>query len=487
MGAITAAYGLKRCMNILHGSQGCSTYIRRHMATHYNEPIDIASSSLTEHGAVYGGEENLCKGLDNLIRLYEPQIITVTTTCLAETIGEDVPQILARWRANHPEHDAHLIPVASPGYGGTQFEGWWRTLHTVVVSVEMDATPHNAVNVVCGPLSPADMRWLIDVFDRLGLEAIFLPDVSENLDRGFEPHYDRLPQQGTSLEDIRRMAGARITLELSTFVCDEDSVALYLHKHHNVPYHRMALPLGLRATSDLLDKLTTLLGKDIGSAPEQGKEPSLADKTVASLARERARYLDAMVDSHKYAAAVRAVIYGEPDFVYAATRMCVEVGIFPVVVATGSRCEQLSNLLTPEIEPVASAHIADFYAPVQPEPVVPTPVPAPDDAQPPLLELPQSFPGAFCVRDNADFNTIEQLAQATNANVLLGSGDGRRVAHKLGLPLVRCTFPIHDHIGGQRTRTLGYEGSLRLIDAMVNAIIEHKEATFRDDLKERYY
>ncbi|MDF2952617.1 MAG: nitrogenase molybdenum-iron protein alpha and beta chain, partial [Anaerocolumna sp.] len=47
MGSVTAFYGIKKCMTILHGSQGCSTYIRRHMATHYNEPVDIASSSLT--------------------------------------------------------------------------------------------------------------------------------------------------------------------------------------------------------------------------------------------------------------------------------------------------------------------------------------------------------------------------------------------------------------------------------------------------------
>ena len=65
MGVSNALYGIKNCMTILHGSQGCSTYIRRHMATHYNEPIDIASSSLTEEGTVYGGENNFIKGLEN--------------------------------------------------------------------------------------------------------------------------------------------------------------------------------------------------------------------------------------------------------------------------------------------------------------------------------------------------------------------------------------------------------------------------------------
>jgi len=72
MGAVSAFSGIRGCMSILHGSQGCSTYIRRHMATHFNEPIDIASSSLSEHGTVFGGEENLMKGLRNLISQYHP-------------------------------------------------------------------------------------------------------------------------------------------------------------------------------------------------------------------------------------------------------------------------------------------------------------------------------------------------------------------------------------------------------------------------------
>ena len=32
MGSVSAFYGISKSMSILHGSQGCSTYIRRHMA-----------------------------------------------------------------------------------------------------------------------------------------------------------------------------------------------------------------------------------------------------------------------------------------------------------------------------------------------------------------------------------------------------------------------------------------------------------------------
>ena len=128
MGVCTALYGIKNCMTILHGSQGCSTYIRRHMATHYNEPIDIASSSLTEEGTVYGGESNLIKGLENLIKLYNPEVIGIATTCLAETIGEDVVRLSKIFYEKYPESKVKLIPIQSPGYGGTQYGGYFTAL-----------------------------------------------------------------------------------------------------------------------------------------------------------------------------------------------------------------------------------------------------------------------------------------------------------------------------------------------------------------------
>jgi nitrogenase molybdenum-iron protein NifN len=63
------------------------------MTGHYNEPVDIGSSSLSEEGTVYGGEKNLKKGLSNIIKVYNPDKIGVATTCLAETIGEDIKRM----------------------------------------------------------------------------------------------------------------------------------------------------------------------------------------------------------------------------------------------------------------------------------------------------------------------------------------------------------------------------------------------------------
>ena len=81
LGASLAFRGIEGAVPFLHGSQGCATYMRRYIISHFNEPIDIASSSLGEKHAVYGGAANLKLGLKNVTAKYRPKLIGVATTC----------------------------------------------------------------------------------------------------------------------------------------------------------------------------------------------------------------------------------------------------------------------------------------------------------------------------------------------------------------------------------------------------------------------
>ena len=437
LGVVSAFYGVQKCMTILHGSQGCSTYIRRHMATHYNEPVDIASSSLTEEGTVYGGEKNLIIGIENLIKLYSPDVIGVGTTCLAETIGEDIPRIIKDFYDTHPNETVKIIPVQSAGYGGTQYEGFIKALLAIVSNIEMDSAKNDKINVITSMLSPADTRYLKDLLEHFGIDYILLPDISENLDGVHKEHYDRLISGGTPISEISKMAGATATIEISAFTNSENSPAQYLFDTYGVPYTRLNIPMGLRDTDALIKELARLTDKEI---PEM-------------IAKQRGRYLDAMIDSHKYNAEGKAVIFGEPDFVYSATRLCCENGIMPVVVATGSKCPYLQDILYNEIKAVADA----------------------------------LFINKFEILDDTDFDTIEKYAVSLHANVMLGSSDARRIESKHNISLVRCAFPIHDQMGEQRVQTIGYEGSLNLLDKITNSIITRKDGTFRERIYNEFY
>ena len=59
LGAALVFKGIANTVPLLHGSQGCSTYIRRYMISHFKEPMDIACSNFGEATAIFGGKENL--------------------------------------------------------------------------------------------------------------------------------------------------------------------------------------------------------------------------------------------------------------------------------------------------------------------------------------------------------------------------------------------------------------------------------------------
>jgi len=329
-----------------------------------------------------------------------------------------------------------IINVASPGYGGTQNEGWFAALRALAEQVKPDKTPNGKVNVITPQISPADTRWLKSFLTEMGVDYILLPDISDNLDGVTENPYNRLKMGGTPLSDAAKMAGAKLTIEFSEYANADNSPAEYLRKEYGVPFVKLPLPAGVRA----MDTLVKTLEDSGGTAS-------------GNIIKERGRYLDAMVDSHKYCSEARAVIFGEPDFVTAAARLCCENGILPVVIATASVSDKLKEALAVETKEC----------------------------------LEYSFAGEISIVDDSDFDEIEKLCVKMNANLLIGSSDARRISHKLNIPLIRCAFPIHDHVGGQRARLLGFEGSLNILDQAANAMIEKKEKSFRGSLFRQFF
>ena len=45
---------------------------------------------MTEDAAVFGGQKNMFEGLENSLKLYQPEMMAVSTTCMAEVIGDDL-------------------------------------------------------------------------------------------------------------------------------------------------------------------------------------------------------------------------------------------------------------------------------------------------------------------------------------------------------------------------------------------------------------
>jgi nitrogenase molybdenum-iron protein NifN len=427
--------GIEKAMVILHGSQGCSTYIRRHMSTHYNEPIDIASSSLTEQGTVYGGADNLKKGIMNVLSSYEPKVIGVQTTCLAETIGEDIERIIFELKEEKPElNNVKIVPVPTPGYEGTQAEGYYRALKSMVVNLTKKTKKNNKINIIAGNLNPGDIKALKELLKELSVEYVLLPDVSDTLDAPFTTEFKRLPDGGTKIEDIETMGGAMATIEMGVTIERSYSPGEYLKEEYGVPLYKCAMPIGLENTDAFLEILSSITKKPVPQKYE----------------KQRGLLLDAMIDAHKYNAEARAIIYGEPELVYSITKFSLENGIKPVAVATGSVNKKLKEL------------IENIY-------------------------LLNNLDEKIIILDDTDFETIEQVALKEKANIMIGNSDGRRIEENRGIPLVRVGFPIHDRVGAQRKCITGYKGTMDLLEETANVMLSKKETSFREEMYNKYY
>ena len=153
--------------------------------------------------------------------------------------------------------------------------------------------------------------------------------------------------------------------------------------------------------------------------------------------KERGRLIDAYADAHKYLFEKKAVVFGEADMVVALAGFLLEIGVIPVLCATGSR----SGTLKAELE---NQSRESGYS--------------------------------FEIREGIDFGEIEEISGKLKPDFMLGNSKGYSLARKLGIPLVRVGFPIHDRIGGQRILHLGYRGTQELFDRIVNTIIENTQA-----------
>jgi nitrogenase molybdenum-iron protein NifN len=428
LGAALVFKGIAGAVPLLHGSQGCSTYIRRYLISHFKEPIDIACSNFGEQTAIFGGGANMKLALDNIIAQYNPRMIGVATTCLAETIGDDVPMFIHQYRkCNVDKELPPIVHVSTPSYQGTHMQGFHNAVKATVSGLAGagagDEPLTRSINLFPGMVSPADLRHLKDIVAAFDLKAMVLPDYSQTLDGELWSEYHRIPAGGTQVEAIAACGRAAASIELGRTLAEmPDTAATYLQNQYAVQAHRLGLPMGIRQTDEFLESLAVISGNPI----------------PARYVEERGRLLDALVDGHKYVNNVRAVLYGEADLVAGMVDFLSEIGVLPVICATGDNTGHLTAIVRRITDP--------------------------------------KFHDRVRVIEGVDFVDIEEEVRQAAPQLMIGHSKGYSLARKLDIPLVRIGFPVHDRVGGSRLQHLGYQGAQALFDRIANTVLENRQA-----------
>jgi len=166
MGAMYAVTGIRRGLPLVHGAQGCSTFVRYAFARHFREPSEIAVTSLHEDAAVFGGRKNLISGIGNLAIRFKPSLIGAISTCSSEIIGDDMDGFIKvareEMKKRMGEKEAEkvkIVPISTPSFVETHFKGYDNAIKALVDNLARDPTEFNEkVNIIPGMVNPGDIR-----------------------------------------------------------------------------------------------------------------------------------------------------------------------------------------------------------------------------------------------------------------------------------------------------------------------------------------
>ncbi|WPL19711.1 Nitrogenase molybdenum-iron protein beta chain [Thiorhodovibrio winogradskyi] len=439
LGAVLCALGFEKTLPYVHGSQGCVAYFRTYFNRHFKEPIACVSDSMTEDAAVFGGHKNMYEGLENAKALYKPEMIAVSTTCMAEVIGDDLNAFIG-----NAKKEGHIPPefptpfAHTPSFVGSHTTGWDNMFEGVqryfTVNAMEDKTvgSNGKINLVPGfETYLGNYRVMHRMMKEMGVDYSLLCDPTEVLDTPADGEY-RMYAGGTTIDEIKDAPNAIDTLLLQPWQLSKTKK--YVETIWKQPCNHIDIPMGLEWTDNFLMKVSELTGKAI---PD-------------SLAKERGRLVDMMTDSHAWLHGKKFALYGDADFVMGMTNFLLELGAEPTHVL----CHHANKRWKKAVEKMLAASPYGQQATVY--------------MSKDLWHL-----RSLCFTDKPDF--------------LIGNSYGkfiqRDTLHKgkeFEVPLIRIGFPIFDRHHLHRMTTLGYEGAMYILTTLVNAVLERLDEETRE-------
>ncbi|MGA8891676.1 MAG: bifunctional nitrogenase iron-molybdenum cofactor biosynthesis protein NifEN [Anaeromyxobacteraceae bacterium] len=338
LGATLAYLGVDGMLALLHGAQGCSTFIRLQLSRHFKESVALNSTAMSEDSAIFGGWNNLKAGVTRVIEKFRPAVVGVMTSGLTETMGDDVRAALAQLRAERPDLDATPVVWAStPDYCGSLQEGYAAAVEALVTSLaEGGERIPDQVNLLPGAhLTPADVEELTGIVEAFGFRAITIPDTANALDGHVDDVVSPLSTGGVTVDRIRLAGRSVATLYVGDSLA---RAARALQDRHGVPAFGTNAVTGLAEVDHLVATLSALSGR---SVPE-------------TLRRARSRLLDAMVDSHYQFGGKKVALALEADALKAMTGFLAGMGCDVRVALSATRTPGLHDL------PCADVRVGDL-------------------------------------------------------------------------------------------------------------------------------
>lgn len=420
LGALLAAAGFESTLPFVHGSQGCVAYFRTHLTRHFKEPFNAVSSSMTEDAAVFGGLKNMIDGLANSYAMYKPKMIAISTTCMAEVIGDDLGSFVTNSKDAGSIPQDFPVPYAhTPSFVGSHITGYdnmMKGILTCLTEGKKKETTNGKINFIPGfETYVGNLREMKRLINLVGVNSTILADNEEILDSPNLGEY-QMYHGGTTLDDARDSINAEATISLQAYSTSKTRDYITKEWGQKTAVYR---PWGVKGTDEFLMALSEATGNPI---PKE-------------LEVERGRAIDAMTDSQAWVHGKRAALYGDPDLVMGLLQFLLEMGIEPVHVLVSN-----SN---PTFEEEAKALLAS-----------------------------SPYGQGATVWGGKDLWHMRSLLFTEPVDFLIGNSYAKYLWRDTGTPLIRIGYPLFDRHHLHRYSTIGYAGAINLLNWIVNSVLD---------------
>ncbi len=423
LGAVMVALGFENTMPYVHGSHGCVAYFRSYFTRHFKEPTPCVSDSMTEDAAVFGGLVNMKDGLKNCAAVYKPDMIMVSTTCMAEVIGDD---LFAFATAAKEEDGGEFLPedypipyAHTPSFVGSHITGYDNmmqgTMHQLTEGNVDKENKKERINIIPGFEtyigSIRSVKAMVEAFD---YDYIMLGDHSDQWDMPAGSY--NMFAGGTKIEDAKDCANSKATITLQKYSTVKTMKLMKRWKQEKVELN----PIGLKGTDEFLMKLSELTGKDV---PEKLKV-------------ERGRLVDAMQDSYPYMHGKKFAIWGDPDFLLGMVSFLLEMGAEPTHVLCHNAPRGWEDEMRALLDTSPAAESLHVWA-------------------------------------GKDLWHMRSLIFTEPVDFMIGNSYGKELMRDTGTPLIYIGFPIFDRHHLHRYSIAGYDGGLNLLTWITNKVLDH--------------
>ncbi len=418
IGGALAFMGVKGCMPLLHGSQGCTSFGLVVFVRHFRESIPLQTTAMSEVATVLGGFENVEQAIVNIAARAKPEIIGICSTGVTETKGDDVEGFIRLIRARRPELDGiALVYVSTPDFKDAFQDGWAKAVTRMAEELAAAPPPGaprlaRRINVLPGcHLTPGDIEELREIVSAFELEPLFLPDLSGSLDGHVPEDFTPATLGGVSVDEIASMGRSAWTIAIGEQM---RPAAAALEAKTGVPYALFDRLTGLAPNDELMAFLSRVSGRPV----------------PAKLRRQRSQLVDAMLDGHFFFGGKKIAIGAEPDLLWSIGSWLAEMG-----------CE-------------IAAAVATTASPV-------------------LERMPS---------EEALIGDLEDLeTRAAGCDLLITHSHGRQAAERLAIPFYRLGLPMFDRLGAAHRVSVGYRGTRDLVFDIGNLFIASAHEPDADD------